>query len=86
MFEFIHHFFTRHTQQTKTKLAEEEVLIIARDAADQPLRDSMCMIKVEERKGRLVWTVASATIGSGLEIAIDDATGKIINIKHVGVR
>ena len=36
--------------------------------------------------GRLVWTVSTATVGSGWRVTIDDATGEVGPVTRWGLR
>lgn len=68
-------------------MSEHDALAIARTAAlNSPFAESMSMAKTVQRDGLLLWAVNSATIGSGFEVVIDDATGQVVNACSVGVR
>lgn len=46
----------------------------------------MGMVSIERRDGRVVWLIGSATIGSGVTVTIDDATGAVLDRRRWGVR
>ncbi len=53
-------------------------------ASGQPYGLIPSMAKVED--GRLVWTVTTATIGSGWRVRIDDASGEAGRVTRWGLR
>ena len=46
----------------------------------------MTVAAAELRDGRAVWQVGSATIGSGVFVIIDDATGEVLERRSWGLR
>ena len=68
-------------------MSKEEAIDIARhEEIFEPFRDAMTMARVEEHNGQIVWIVSSATVGSRICVAIDDATGKVVKAERLGVR
>ena len=62
-------------------------LEIARNAVvDDPLREHLAMTLVEQRTTGLVWIVGSATVGYSLQVTIDDASGDVVKVEHLGLR
>lgn len=61
-----------------TRMTASEVLEVARAAAaDEPFFAAALGNPVARRSGEgVVWTVASMTLDSSLEIEVDDATGR----------
>ncbi len=53
-------------------------------ASGQPYGLISSMAKVED--GRLVWSVSTATIGSGWRVTIDDATSEAGRVTRWGLR
>jgi hypothetical protein len=87
MIEIIRRLFSRRTHRSATRLSQQDVLAIAATAAtDALLADLMTITSVEQRDGRLIWHIGSATVGSGLTVTVDDATGEVIERKTWGVR
>jgi hypothetical protein len=87
VFDFFARWFGRLTPRAATRLSEQEALAIARDATtDDPLCGQLAMTLVEQRPEGPVWIVGSAAIGLSLEVTIDDASGRVLAIKHVGLR
>ncbi len=69
------------------RLREDEVLAIAGKAVGgDPIDEHFCVEELEEGSGALIWSVGSATVGSGLYVRVDDATGRVVEIKRWGVR
>ena len=88
MIGILRRLFARGKRRPATRLTEEEVRAIA-DAAVADLaflKDLMTMIRVDEREGRVLWHVGSATRGSGWTVTVDDATGQVIDRQKWGVR
>jgi len=70
-----------------TRLSSDEAIAIARRAAaDDPECDQLTIASVERRSGNAVWVVSPAVVGRHLVISIDDATGNVLEKKHVGLR
>lgn len=71
----------------QTRLTDSEAITIActtEIAADH--KDKMTLVKVIIEEGRPIWVVNSATMGSMIEVVIDDATGNVIKAGRIGIR
>jgi hypothetical protein len=87
VFEFLKLWLGRSRPQVATRLTEREALAIAREAAaGDPLCEQLAMTLVEERAEGLVWIVGSAGVGFWLQVTIDDTSGRVLEIKHGGLR
>jgi uncharacterized membrane protein YkoI len=87
MFKLIERLFGHKPTNIRTRLSADQALAIARSAtADDSLSRHLGPVKLEDRSGTPVWIVSSATVGQMLEVSIDDATGKVLEAHHVGVR
>jgi hypothetical protein len=74
-------------REAKTNLTAAQALQIARDAAaSDPMGELLSITMLKERDGKPAWLVASATVGASLEVWIDDETGRVLELKHVGLR
>lgn len=70
-----------------TRLSSDEAIAIARRAAaDDPQCEYLTIASVERRSGNAIWIVSPAVVGRHLVISIDDATGEVLEKKHVGIR
>jgi hypothetical protein len=70
-----------------TRLSREEAVLIARRAAAaESLSESLSMVDLQDRSGGAVWVVRSATVGLVLEVSVDDASGGVLEIRHLGKR
>jgi uncharacterized membrane protein YkoI len=75
------------TRPPPSRLSSDEAIAIARRAvAGDPVAEDLALAKFELRSGKAVWVVSSATVGSMLEISIDDATGQVLEQKYIGMR
>lgn len=86
---FLTRWFWRSPPQPNTRLTEEEVRAIAHDAAAAAAYESpeaMICTTLQKEQDRTIWRVSSATIGSGLLVSIDDATGEVIDVRRRGIR
>jgi uncharacterized membrane protein YkoI len=87
MFKLIERLFGHKPTNIRTRLTADQALAIARSAtADDSLSRHLGPVKLEDRLGAPIWIVSSATIGRMLEVSIDDATGKVLEVRHSGVR
>lgn len=87
MFDFLSRWLGKDTRPSPARLSEEEAIAIARRAAmDDPQRENLTLVKLESRSGNATWIVSSATVGRMLEVAIDDATGNVLEMRHIGTR
>lgn len=71
----------------QARLSEEEAINIACQteiASDH--KELMTLTSLIEREGKFVWVISSATIGSMIEVIIDDETGNVIKAGRVGKR
>lgn len=79
--------FMKQKKRKESRLDEDAVLAIARDAAAKyPNCEDLSIVSLEERSGNLMWIVSSATVGRTLQVSIEDAGGKVVEIKESGVR
>ena len=44
------------------------------------------LVRVENQQGTLIWIIKYCVIGLTLEILVDDATGKVLEINTLGKR
>ena len=79
--------------QPPTRLSQAEVLALAAAAMQElqigrGLAHSYGLVPSLPRlaDGRVVWTVSTATIGSGWSVSVDDATGEVGPVKRWGLR
>jgi uncharacterized membrane protein YkoI len=87
MFKLISRWFSGKAANIQTRLSAEQALAIARSAtSNDALSRHLGPTMVEQRSGAVVWIVSSATVGQVLEVSIDDATGEVVDVRHVGVR
>lgn len=87
MFKFISRWLSGKTANIQTRLSADEALAIARSATSgDSMSQHLARTTVEERSGSVVWIVSSATVGSMIEVSIDDATGKVLDVQRIGVR
>ena len=71
----------------KTVLSAEDAMKIARDAAsDKSMFDQLFMTTILQRDDRIIWCVSTPTMGLQLQVLIDDATQKVLEVKYVGQR
>lgn len=87
MFDFIARWLGKSTQSSPTRLSSDEAIEIARRAAaDDPQCENLALAKMEMRAGNATWIISSATVGRMLEVWIDDTTGRVLEIRHIGTR
>ena len=87
MFDFLARWLKRNKRTLKPRLLKDDVLKIARQAAAKyPHGEELNIVNFEERSRAIVWVVSSATVGRMLEVLIDDASGKVLEINQVGTR
>lgn len=87
MFNLISRWFSGKATNIQTRLTAAQALAIAQSAtSNDALSQHLGPTIVEQRSGAVVWIVSSATVGQMLEVAIDDATGEVMAVKHLGVR
>lgn len=88
MFNFIKNLFAeKQTDKIPTRLSDSQAIAIACAtdiAADH--KDQMTLTTVILRDGKPAWVVTSATLGSMIEVVIDDETGDVIKAGRIGVR
>lgn len=72
----------------KPNLTEPEAIKLAQDAIkDSNFAELLTIATLnKDSGGNLTWVIGSATIGSGLEVTLDDESTRIIDIKEVGIR
>ena len=86
MFQFISRWL-RGEPNIQTRLSADEAIAIARSAtSDDLMSRHLALTTVEERDGAVVWIVTSSTVGQMLQVIIDDATGKVLDARHIGLR
>jgi Bacterial CdiA-CT RNAse A domain len=78
MMSLIRRLFPHRTPRPSTRLTQAEAEAIAAGVVPDWYKKLMTMASVAERDGRFVWQIRSATIGSGLIVVVDDATGDVI--------
>lgn len=87
MFNFLARWLNRSKRTVKPRLLKDDVLEIARQAAaDYPHSEELNIVRYEEQARGVVWVVSSATVGRMLEVLIEDASGKVLEIKQSGIR
>jgi len=87
LFDLFRRWFGCAQRKPPTRLSADDAVAIARTAAaGEPLCDQLAMTLVQERPGGTVWIVGSAGVGYSLEVTIDDASGRVLEIKHGGLR
>jgi hypothetical protein len=87
MTNFFRRFWKQGKNGQKAALSDAQACAIANAAvADTPYKDLMGMVKLENRDGHWTWIIGSTTIGSGMTVIIDDATGEITQREPWGVR
>ncbi len=87
MYRALRRWFGRTPPGFSTRLRSEDALAIARaTAVDQGERDSLTVVNLVQREGSAIWVVSTATIGLMLEVHVDDASGRVLERKWVGVR
>ena len=86
-FGFIRSLFGGNEPTPAGRLSAAEARTLAeRAAAGQPDAGLLKLATLGERDGRQVWFVQTATVGSALEVVIDDLSGRVLHIGRVGVR
>jgi hypothetical protein len=69
------------------RLDRERVLEIARAAAaGYPGSDRLSMTILHSRGNAKIWVVGTPTVGSGLDVEIDDATEAVLSVRRWGLR
>jgi len=87
VFDFLARLLGKGPQPTPTRLSSDEAIAIARRAAaDDPQGDLLTIAHAEQRSGNTIWIVSPAVMGRHLVVSIDDATGEVLEKKHVGTR
>ena len=87
MFDFYKRLRKSRPAPAPTRLSRDAVLAIARSAtANDPLAEELALVTLEQRAGRAIWIVASATVGTSLHVSIDDASGEVLEKQYLGVR
>jgi len=88
MFDTIHRLFKPPpAKEITTKFTEEQVLLIANRAdIAPPYKEYLDLASVEVKNGRVRWTVTAPAKSRREIVFIDDASGEIVKIKHVGMR
>lgn len=79
----------RRGGRPETRLTPEQARAIANAAMTGDwswYAGKMGMVSTEQRDGRVLWQIGSATIGSGATVTIDDATGAVLDRRGWGVR
>jgi hypothetical protein len=69
--------------KAEVHLSEAEVLVLARQAlgGSRPLR-----VMLVHSDAGAIWSVSEVALGSGGQVRIDDATGKVLSRERWGVR
>jgi hypothetical protein len=69
------------------RLDRERVLEIARAAAaGYPGAAELSMTILQTRGNAKIWVVGTPTVGSGLDVEIDDATEEVLSVRRWGLR
>jgi uncharacterized membrane protein YkoI len=80
-------FFKRRKVDPATRLSRDAAVSIAQRAVSgDPLAAELSMTSVEQRDGRAVWLVSTATVGRRIIVVIDDASGDVLDKQHLGGR
>lgn len=86
-FQFLEGWLGQKTRNPASRLTGNQALEIARKAASgYPNCEDLAIVALKEQDGTPIWIVSSATIGRTLQVFIDDATGKVLEISQIGVR
>lgn len=61
------------------------------DIAEKVVLNTVCagkmnLSKLENREGKLTWLVSSVSVGGGILVTIDDATGAVLHSERWGAR
>jgi hypothetical protein len=87
MFGFFKRLRRSKQSTAQTKLSHDAVLAIARRAAaNESLAEDLALMRLEQRAGRTIWIVSSATVGSRLHVTIDDSSGEVLEKQLLGGR
>jgi hypothetical protein len=87
MKNFFRRFWRQNNERPPAMLSEAKACAIASTAlADSPYGTMMTMARLDNREGKQVWIVGSATIGSGMTVIVDDGTGEVLSREPWGVR
>ncbi|HEU5134303.1 MAG TPA: hypothetical protein VFU13_04085 [Steroidobacteraceae bacterium] len=87
LFDFLARLLGKGPQPPHTRLSRDEAIAIARRAAaDDPQSAQLTIAEVRLQSGNAIWSVSAAEVGRHLVISIDDATGAVLEKKHVGLR
>ena len=87
MLKFIARWFHKREEDLPTRLSKKEALSIAREAAaNKWMGKYLGMVSVEMQAGTPVWCISSTTRGQILLVFVDDTTGKVIEMRTVGIR
>lgn len=79
----------RRGGRPETRLTPEQARAIANAAMTGEwswYAGKMGIASVEERDGRVLWRIGSATRGSGVIVTVEDATGVVLDRQGWGVR
>jgi len=80
-------FVVTSAKKTPTRLSPTDAIAIACvTGIAKDHKDQMTLVTCLEQDNRPVWVVSSATIGSMIEVVIDDETGAVIKAGRVGLR
>ncbi|MGI4746360.1 MAG: hypothetical protein ACRYGI_06925 [Janthinobacterium lividum] len=70
-----------------TRLTEPEALQIATGALTSSfVGQNLIVMKVYKKEDNVLWTLTTATVGSGLSITVNDATSEVMTVAPWGVR
>lgn len=87
MLSFLRRFIDRGRSSPKSLLSAQQACDIAENVVSGThCAGTMNLSRLESRDGKLIWLVSSVTIGSGMTVTIDDATGAVIRSERWGIR
>lgn len=87
MLSFLRRFIDRGRSSPKSLLSAQQACDIAEKVVSGThCAGTMNLSRLESRDGKLIWLVSSVTIGSGMTVTIDDATGAVIRSERWGIR
>ena len=87
MLKFLRSVFNKgQTEMTTGLTAEQACAIAENEVKGSDWAGQMTMSTTERRDEKLVWIIGSPTVGSGMTVTIDDASGTVISCGTWGVR
>ena len=84
MLNFLSRFFKPKLAEPKSMLTAQQACAIAEHAVEGSAWVGLMTFSTLKCEGdKLIWEVVSATIGAGIVVLIDDATGAVISRKKL---